>query len=132
MCLYSLIHFYFVIVNSFAYYYICSHEIYNIHIESLGSNWNIVKQNLIAFLPFWYLPPNRRKEREVEKEKRKTVLFHVLDGTLEDLEPREIALLKMISDSSQAIWFQLFCYCFMSFVVFFDWIHVLYQNMLIN
>lgn len=52
------------------------------------------KKNFITFLPFQYLPPNERKEREVEKDKGRQFCFIVLDGTLEDLEPREIALFK--------------------------------------
>lgn len=67
------------------------------HVESWAQTGMLSskkKKNFITFLPFRYLPPNERKEKEVEKDKGRQFCFIVLDGTLEDLEPREIALLK--------------------------------------
>ena len=64
---------------------------YNKHIESLDQTGMLSskkKKQFITSLPFQYLPPNERKEREVEKDKGRQFCFIVLDGTLEDLEPR--------------------------------------------
>lgn len=69
---------------------------YHKHVESLDQTGMLSskKKKFITFLPFQYLPPNERKEREVEKNKGRRFCFIGLDGTLEDLEPREITLLK--------------------------------------
>ena len=40
------------------------------------------EKKFITFLPFQYLPPNERKEREVEKDKGRQFCFIVLGGTL--------------------------------------------------
>lgn len=68
---------------------------YNKHIESLDQTGMLSskkKKKKIHNISALSVPSSKWKEREVEKDKGRQFCFIVLDGTLEDLEPREIAL----------------------------------------